>query len=144
MSEKIVSKEKCRVLLYPTILILGGIGLTGCSEIDATTLNPVERVAYEYIDMSNGLEDSQPFNNTIGCLNGTAFDVTAGDRGKASFLPPSASYDAELDVLSLTSAQGQVLNLEGFKQFEHTVTAVDAESQKILDSYGCEVGEYVS
>ncbi len=126
------------VLKIPAIALIAGLGASACSEVgppDVNT-NPLDRFRYDYMNDSAGGQD---------CLSNSAYDVDAGDRGRASVTPPSARYDEVRDVLVIDPvSQGKELLLTGFTQFDHSVEAVDEESQQILDSYSCDVFRYNS
>lgn len=136
MSERLHSKELKRTVSYATIIGLSAAALTGCSNYEITEAAPVDRYIADYIwlaPVDGKLED---------CLRNSAYDALAGGYGRASFTPPSVSYNADTDILTVTPQQGEPLRMSGFTQYEHTVVAADKASQDILDTYGCEVIEY--
>lgn len=131
MSEQLISNEKRRVLSIVAATGLGITALAGCAEPTSEGLSPEDRVIFGY----------ESFYDE-GCLRETSYDVAAGQRGRSSFTPPTLSYDKATDILTITPTQGSSLELTGFTQHEAMVSAVNEESQKILDSYGCEHRTY--
>jgi hypothetical protein len=119
------------------IAVVVALGLTACAEgAPEADISPADRFIYDYVD-------SDPDGWGGDCLYGTAYDLAAGNYGRASVTPPSAVYDKEKDILTITPISGQnPLRVEGFGQVEHRVSPVGPEDQAVFDSYGCETKGY--
>jgi hypothetical protein len=150
MAERLSSKEKS--LKIAAVLALSGTALAGCAreynmstesiqeEFEERTQEPSERFYEDYLKYSvfyNFDAKIEP------CLDGSAYDITAGEQGRASYTPPSLNFDEGTDTLTVLPPSGtSPLSLTGFDQVDHTLVGANPESQSILDAYGCEVSTY--
>lgn len=135
MSEK--ASWQANKLKQASLAMAGVLGFAACGG-GAPSLedSPVERFQHDYVDFYSE-------NGGIDCLSGTAYDLDAGGRGRASVTPPSSSYNAETGVLTVTPASGKnELHVEGFDQIEHRLTPVGPEDKAIFDSYDCDTRGY--
>ena len=137
MSEALVKIERSMRKYYPLAAAgLGVLALSGCTSVEEAVAakTPVERVTFDYVITDALLDD---IFRSSQCLYGTAFSAENGFENGTT-----ASYNTETDILTLTASNNEQLLLTGFDQDEHTVAPVDAASQAIFDSYGCEVEPY--
>jgi hypothetical protein len=95
-------------------------------------MNPGDRLAHDYVDAAYTNDGNV---DEYGCLADTPYNPNRSN-------PPALSFDKETETLSVTPAQGPVLELSGFEQTKHIVVAANTQSQAILDAYGCVVAAY--
>ena len=117
------------ILALGALCALTAISLTGCNPANRAAMTPTERAIDDYAHYS--------------CLSATAYDLSAGNQGKASVTPPSAVYNPETDVLVITPVQGESLSLTGFDEIDRPVQPYDTVSKNILATYGCDTGPYI-
>lgn len=134
MTEILKSKEK-RIFTGAGLLLMGSAALSGCTSSSDSyyewlgNMLPVERYDHEY---GNGMQSDKD------CLALTPFDAHAlGSKNE-----PTALFDRETGILTITATNGEQLRMTDFDQLDHTPSPVDVPSEQIFAAYGCEVIDY--